>query len=422
LILPPGLSTLPADHAAGVAGESAMADHQETDREGRVSPVALIALCCIAPLSALAVAGIAPVMPLITQEYAANPQAGMLVRLMMSGLSAATIAGALVSGLLAARIGTLRLLVACAALYALAGAAVFVIDSLHAIVACRMLQGVANGGLGVLALAVITTRVQPDRRNAWIGFYSVTGTVGVLFLLAAVGAIAELGWRHVFLMFALALPVALVIALTFPSAVPEGGEQAGPAQTVAAGRIPWGMAGFGLLCGAIITTISMYLPYHLADIGLGAPDKVALMMIAGAGAAGLPALGFGRIRARFSAIATFVIGFSVTGVGLVMLALSQSLPMALAAMLLHGLGLGTAVPNLFSAVAEATAPEQRARVIGFVRAAFYAGPLAAQPLLELVYAARGAAAALVAIALACLTAAVLSVLIRRIFTPVALPS
>lgn len=398
-----------------------MASEQPGGNPEKVAPIALIALCCIAPLSALAVAGIAPVMPLITAEYAGNPQAGMLVRLMMSGLSAATILGALVSGLLAARVGTLRLLVLCAVLYALSGAAIFVIDNLYAIVFCRILQGAANGGLGVLAMATITTRVPPDRRNAWIGFYSMTGTVGVLFLLAAVGAIADLGWRYVFLTFALALPVALVIALTFPPAAGSA-EPAAPAQATTGARIPWGMVLFGLLCGAIITTISMYLPYHLADIGLGAPDKVAAMMVAGAGAAGLPAMAFGRIRARLSAIATFVVGFAITGTGLALLALSQSFPAALAAMLLHGFGLGAIVPNLFSACAEATAPEQRARVIGFIRAAFYAGPLAAQPLLELVYSGRGAAAALASIVFACFTCAVISVLIRRIFAPLATAS
>ncbi len=206
--------------------------------------IALLGLCMLAPLSALALSGMAPVMPMIGKEFAGTPGADMLVRLMMSGLSAAMIAGALLSGMLASRVGQMRLLMIALSLYALSGAAIFFLDNLHVMVACRMIQGVANAAAGVLVMALITTRVPPHLRDKWLGFYTVAGTFGVLLLIGAVGALAAEGWRYTFLLFLIALPVALLIYATLPTETGAERAAAVAARAVPAG-IPWVLTLFG---------------------------------------------------------------------------------------------------------------------------------------------------------------------------------
>ena len=77
--------------------------------EGAHLPLAAcIALCAMGPLSGLAQSALPPILPQITAHFAAEPDAGVLVRLMVSGLSAAMIVGAFASGFLAERIGELR--------------------------------------------------------------------------------------------------------------------------------------------------------------------------------------------------------------------------------------------------------------------------------------------------------------------------
>ncbi|MDG2002392.1 MAG: MFS transporter [Novosphingobium sp.] len=381
--------------------------------------ITLIALCGMAPLSGLAVSGIAPIMPMITAEFADNPNAGILVRLMMSGLSAATILGALASGVMASRIGQLRLLLLLLVLYVVSGAGIFLLDNLYLMIFARCLQGIANGGAGVLAIALITTRVPSGRSDHWLGYYSVCGTIGVLFLMVAVGEIAALGWRYVFLMFLLAVPVGLMIGLTLQKdRKPVVSETAEEQQKAPRSPIPWAIALFATLCGAIVTTIAMYLPYHLADIGYGSPDTVAMLMVAGAGVAAVPALAFGWIRARFSAIQTFVFAFAVIAAGVIIVVFARDLPLIFFGMALHGLGMGAMMPNLFSACAGATTPELRTRMLGFVRAGIYAGPLLAQPGLEAVMATSGATAVLAAIGVASVLAGILSFTGRHMFDPV----
>lgn len=380
--------------------------------------ITLIALCGMAPLAGLAVSGIAPIMPQITAEFADTPNAGLLVRMMMSGLSAATILGALASGFMASRVGQARLLSLLLVLYVVSGVSIFFLDNLYLMVVARCIQGIANGGAGVLAIALITTRVPAERSNHWLGYYTVTGTVGVIFLMMAVGVIAETGWRNVFLLFLLAVPVALMIGFTFRDGEVAGFKQSAETQAAhKASGIPWALTLFAALCGAIVTSVSMYLPYHLADIGYGSPEVVAMLMVVGAGAAAIPALAFGWIRSRLSDTVTFVIAFAVNSIGILIVVASRDLSMIYVGMAFNGIGMGMMMPNLFSACAAATPPELRARMLGFVRAGIYAGPLLAQPGLEVVMGLSGARAVLVAIALAGLVAAAISVAGRGMFTP-----
>ena len=58
------------------------------------------------------------------------------------------------------------------------------------------------------------------------------------------------------------------------------------------------------------------------------------------------------------------------------------------------------------------------RMLGFVRATFYGGPLLAQVVLELVFGRFGPTVTVAAISLICLAAALLALLFRRSFAPV----
>lgn len=391
------------------------------DAEPPLSLGALLVLCLVAPVGGMALTGMSPVMPLIGAEFASMAGSEILVRLMMSGLSAAMILGALLSGVLADRIGQVRLLVISLTIYAISGSAIFLLDDLYLMVLCRVVQGVAIAAAGVLAMALITTRVPPARRDTWLGFYMVAGTAGILLLFTAIAAIAELGWRYTFLLFLLALPLALMLIVSLSDQT-RGKQTAGEAISASLAQkppVPWGLAAFGVLCGAIASASPMFFPYHLADLGIGDPGTIAMMMVGGAAAAGVTTLCFGLVRRRFSAIQVFVFGFSLNGVALMIQAFANGPAMILLGMVAAGIGLGILMPNVFSACAGATRAEWRARMLGFVRAGFYAGPLLAQPVLEVIYRHSSAGMTLLAIAVASFGGVVWVLFTVRQFDPVA---
>lgn len=390
-----------------------------SDAEASLPLAALLVLCLQAPVAAIALTGMSPVMPQIGAEFAAVPNADILVRLMMSGLSAAAIIGSLLSGFLAERFGQMRLLLVALTTYALSGAVIFLLDDIYLMVACRIVQGVANAAVGVVAMALITTRVAADRRDKWLGFYLVSSMAGTIVLFSAIGTIASYGWRYTFLLFLLALPLAVLLAIFLPKELRTQGEERIAEQTAlgAPPPVPWALAGFGVLCGSVSAASPMFLPYHFDTMGLGQPGTIAMLMIGGTVLSGVTTFSFGWLRQRFSAIQFFVVGFALNAAGLVIISFATGAGMVLAGLMVQGMALGLVMPNAFSACAATVRPEWRARLLGFVRAGFAAGPLVAQPVLEVVYRQSSAGATLLAIALASLGGAVWVFLGRRQFDP-----
>ena len=165
----------------------------------------------------------------------------------------------------------------------------------------------------------------------------------------------------------------------------------------------------------------LYLPYHLAAIGHGRPGQLAPMLMAGAAVAGGGSFGFGWVRRFCGAIPVFVGGLVLCGAGLLTIASASQPALLYAGFALNGAGLGVIMPNMFSAFAAATPAIYRPRMLGFVRATFYGGPLIAQVALEPVLAGFGPTAAVAAITLICVAGAVLVLLFRRNFLPVEEP-
>jgi MFS family permease len=377
---------------------------------------ACVALCTLGPLSGLAQSALPPILPQITAHFANEPNAGVWVRLMVSGLSAAMIVGAFTSGFLAERIGELRLLLICLVVYGLAGAAGFVLDDLKLMVCARLVLGVVFSAASGLAMALLTTEVEPSARDRWVGFFVVSGTVGAVVLVGIVGAIGKYDWRYVFLLYLVAWPCALFTAATFPrrDSIPR----AEALQSAAGFGIPWQMMLVAMLIGAIGTTMFMYLPYHLAAIGQGRPEQLAPVMATSTALGATGSTAYGWIRRYFSAVAVFAGAPLLAAAGLMVIVSTDQRAIIFAGIALFGSGLGILMPNLFSGCAAATPAIYRPRMLGFVRSTFYGGPLLAQVFLEIVLSRFGPAAALSAIALICAGAALMALLFRRTFDPV----
>lgn len=394
----------------------------QQEREGEGAYISLFgrfSLCLIAPLSGLAQAGLAPVLPKISEHFASTPDADTLVRLMVSALSFAMILGSLGAGLLAARIGQRTLLFICLGLYAVAGAAGFFLDNLYLLVASRMVLGVVTAAWGVLIAAVITTQIAPAIRDRWLGFYIVSGTLGMFVLMVAIGVLGSLNWRFVFLLYLLAFPAMLLVSVTVrmgPSKAVRGADK--PIARVKRG-IPFGITLFSIVCGAVGPTIMIFLPFHLLSIGDGAPGQVASVVVATAIATGLVAFAYGWIRARLSVLIIFVVGFGLAALGTFTIVAIPTYMGAVIGIVIFGIGGGFLHPNLFAAAAASAPPEDRARIIGYARAGVYAGPLLAQIPLEFIAHGLGATAAIAGIAVMCVGAVAWAVIGRRAYAPAA---
>jgi len=387
-----------------------------------ISISARLGVLMAVPLSGLAQSGLTPILPKLSEHFAEVPNADAMVRLAVSGLSFAMIAGALTGGFAGDRFGQRRVLIWALLIYALAGSAGFFLDNLYVIIGSRLLLGVVNAAAGIMVAALFTTRIGPQTREKWLGFTVVAGTFGGILLFGLVGAVAKIDWRYVFLLHALAIPVALLIMAALPASDQPAQSKHGSAETPrdgAADGLPIGLILVGIACGAAAMGYMIFLPFHLKDVGHGEPHNVAgaLMMSGFSGA--VVSFGYGWLRQQWSAVPVFMLGFVIIAAGLLVIGMMTDYVPILAGLALVGGGVGLIGPNLFSASAAAAPPERRARSIGFARAGFYAGPLVAQLPLEPVVNQAGASGAMFVLSAFAISMVAIITFCRQFLVPAA---
>lgn len=385
--------------------------------DSRVTEIGLsarLSILLVAPLSGLAQSGLSPVLPRISEHFAGEPGADTLVRLLVSSVTAAMVFGSLAGGFLADRYGQRRTLIWMLAAFAVVGSSGYVLESLSSLLVSRVLLGVLTAAAGVIVAAIITTRIAEHRRDSWIGYLTVAGTFGAIALLLLAGALGASDWRLVFLLHAIAIPALVLIAILLPPTGEIRGEkrESGPV------RFPFAMTFVGLSVGAVAASSVVFLPYHLAAIGEGNPQRIATAILPNAIAGGVIAYGYGWFRKKLGVIPIFLLGFALAAAGMIGIVASGTYVGALLGMVLVGAAIALLGPNIISATAGAAAPEQRTRSIGFVRAGFYSGPLLAQLALEPVSLNYGASSALLALGGFTVVMFVLTLAGRRlIFSP-----
>ncbi|MEU8239417.1 MFS transporter [Actinoplanes missouriensis] len=342
-----------------------------------------------ATLTIMGAAIIAPSLPAMNAEYAGTPGADVLVRLTLTVTSLAIAVTAPVAGLLADRIGRRPLLLTSLALYALAGAAGYLITSLGLLIASRALLGAAVGGVMTAVSAVIADWFEGPSRARFLGLQQASASLGGVVFLPLAGILADISWRAPFLLYvvaALILPAAAVL-LREPvrPAAAMAGPVAGPAARIGSRSEIIRVYGVAAAATVIFYMAPTQLPFWLA--ALHTSTAVTGMVIAGSTLTGIVgALAFPRLRSRMRPPTITALSLALLGVGWLVAGTGAELPQLAAGVLIGGVGVGLVVPNLNTRLAEIASPTQRGRVLGGLVTAIFLGqflsPLAMQPVVD----------------------------------------
>jgi MFS family permease len=345
---------------------------EEWAANGRVKATLVFA----GALTIMAAAIISPALPGIRQAFADAPSAGLLTGLVLT-LPALFIAlGAPVVGTLIDRVGRLRVLAGATLLYAVAGAAPLVLDSLWTLLASRAVLGVAVAGIFVTSTALITDYYSGETQSAMLGIQGALATAsGVLFLPAA-GLLAGGGWRGPFGLYLVSLVLlpAVVFLLREPprneaatGTAGGGSDDSLPRATLAA---VYGLALVGMLA---FYTLPVQLPFYLAaTTGGGAAASGAVLAVAML-AGGAVASQYRRIRARLGIYGTVAATFLAMGGGLVLLGAAGGLAGVVAGVAVVGGAQGSLVPNLNAWVAAVVPDATRGRALSGVVTGLFLG-------------------------------------------------
>jgi len=319
-----------------------------------------IALLMAASLTVMANATISPALTGLEQEFADVPDAGFLVRLLVTAPSLGVMLTAPLAGWLTDRIGRRGVLLAGIWLFMLCGTAGFYLPDLQLMLASRFGLGLAVALIMTAQTALIGDYFTGARRQALTGLQISARNFGGLLFIGLAGLVATLSPRLPFLIYGLAV---LCLHAVWRHAPEPGRSHAGQTQAEAAGHPAWlalviAVSALQMLTNGLFFMMPTQLPFFFATQGLNS----ALMTGAGLGllslCGGIAALFYGRLKSRLPHAAIFAAGYGALALGFTVLAQQGSAALSLAGAMAVGIGYATVSPG-FVAIALALAPTGR---------------------------------------------------------------
>jgi EmrB/QacA subfamily drug resistance transporter len=392
--------------------------------EGR-RQLALVLLCTAVFLDSMDLSLMGVALPAIGRDLSLSE--GTL-QWLVSGYAVTYGGFLLLGGRLADLLGRRRVFLVSLAVFAAASLVGGLLSEGWLLVLTRVVKGLAAALTAPAALSLITTTFTEDtERDRALGVYALAGATGYSGGLIASGLLTGVSWR---LVFFLPVPIALLVLIVAPMALPEGGrpDRAGRrfdalgAVTVTAGVLslvyaltetswPAGVAATVLLAGFVLVERRQRFPlvplrvfrsravsganlaalaWACATIGWQFAAVLYLQRVRGYGALatglGIVPMGVaimvaaklvGRLIARWGLGRTAVVGMLVQAAGILLFLRAGTdagyAGVLLPALVVHGVGNGLSFPSLNIAAVSALPDDQQGLASGLITSAVQIG-------------------------------------------------
>jgi MFS family permease len=288
-----------------------------------------IALLMAASLTTMANATISPALPGLERLFEEDPNAGMLVRLLVPAPSISVAIFAPFAGLVADRYGRRRMLLTGVILFVIAGCAGLFLPDLPTIFASRLVLGLAVALIMTAQTALVGDYFTGDDRSALSGLQISARNFGGLVFISFAGWFAALSPRLPFVIYGV---VAVFLPLMWKVIVDP--QRTSPvAQTRQADgsskHSSWGPV-FALLVllqamtNMIFFVMPTQLSFFFAVAGYSSPmmtgSALGILMLSGGGLALL----YGRVYRAIGYVGVFALGYGAMALGFVLLALAAT--------------------------------------------------------------------------------------------------
>lgn len=312
------------------------------------------------------------------------------IGLMMSTFTAPPILVIPLAGVLADRYGRKPVIVASLLLFGGAGTAIALTTNFRVALGLRLLQGVAFGGLTPVIITSIGDLYAGTREATAQGLrFTGSGLTQTAFPLLA-GLLVTVAWQLPFLIYAMAFPIALLVALRFrepstptPATADGGSSEDLSSTTDESPSDSYARALFALLRkprvlslvlarGLPIVVWIAFLTYNsiiVVQIQGGTPGEAGLLVALGSLAYAVAASQAGRITAVVdSRFVPLVAAHAALAAGFGIVLYAPGIVLAAVGIILSGAGFGTAL-SLYRSIVTGLAPQElRAGVVSIAEA------------------------------------------------------
>ena len=344
------------------------------------------ALLSVATLTILAPTIVAPALPRVVEAFGNVPHVELLAKLMLTLPALFIAVGAPLAGAIVDRFGRMGLLRGCLVLYGLAGAAGYALPDLYAILASRMLLGVAIAGSMTTLTALVGDYFHGEERARFAGLQSTAMSLGAMVFVGVGGVLADLSWRLVFLVYLAGWLVLIPTLLYLREPVRRHGQSEADAN---AAPVAWRRvaAVYAITFFALVVfyMTPVQVPFLVRDLGVRSSAAAGFVIVLSSLAAAVGAQLYARASRGNSVFALYGWAFGLIAAGYALIGFATSYAVVIAGGIVSGLGVGLFFPNSYLWLL-ALAPERlRGRLAGGLTMAVFLGqffsPLLAQPVI-----------------------------------------
>ncbi|HBL59053.1 MAG TPA: MFS transporter [Cyanobacteria bacterium UBA8803] len=326
----------------------------------------LLVLLAAGSLTTMAGGVIAPILPEMIQQLNLDPAlAGNLVSLHC--LTIALFSPPL--GLLADRVGHLRVLVPSLILYALFGVAGALVQGLVPLLVLRGLLGAASGGIAAASLGLLGNMYEGEARSQALGYATSSLTItGIAFPILG-GWVGSTHWQWAFYLYGVGLPLALLAASTLRSVQPHNTKSMAKDSGSKLRSVLGHTYTLRLLLTLGLTSVAMYAvviyaPLYLkTTIQADAITNGIVLASRAIGAAVISAFGAKWLAKKMGAPQATAVGFGLMALTLTTIPVLNQLPLILLTAVWFGVGFGLVLPALYSALANLAPRDLKSSVL-----------------------------------------------------------
>ena len=315
-----------------------------------------------------------PILPQMAREYAGTPNLPFLIQTILTIPSLMVVLCSPIAGVLGDRYGRKRLLLGSMLIYSLLGLSPLVLTSIYIVLASRVLLGVVEAAVLVLATTLLGDAFSGIARNRWFGYQIGGGALVAIPLLSLSGYLGQFGWRFSFLIYGLPLIMFFLVLLIAKER--SGRESADDDDIGVAAGFPWRhmvvVGAVSLFASISFFVLQLQQGLAITEVGVTSPERIGnLTALASIGAP------VGTVLFRFVAHRrpSFLLccGFSGAAVGLLGVALAPTSGWTVAAIFVGLVGTNIVLPTMLAWAARGLSHAYRARGIGIWQGVFAVG-------------------------------------------------
>ncbi|WP_013325451.1 MFS transporter [Gloeothece verrucosa] len=328
-----------------------------------VQSLILLAAGCLTTMTGGVVA---PVFPEILHHLHLEPRwAGMLVSIHALTIAVFTP----ILGILADRIGKLKVLIVALIFYAVFGVSGAFIGQFIPLLADRALLGIASGGISAACIGLLSNMFEGEARLQVLAYATSAMTTASIFVPLFGGWVGSYNWQYAFFLYAVSLPIALCAALLIQESSHSKNSILNREMGAELVKIVKQPQVIGLfitlaLAAAIVYTVVIYTPVYLREtIGADAKLNGIVLTARAIGATVVSALAASWLGKKLGRNKTIALGFILMALMLATIPVLNDISLILYAAVFFGAGFGVTVPNIYNGLADLSPAELRSSVL-----------------------------------------------------------